>query len=543
MILLISMAIAAVAAVLYLIGMVAKSSTLEGMGESLTVGALVGLMAEMLVLSFELSDILAVGVFLGSCTVFLLFYRSGGPGVVYTLSLIVIMFGYLFMGPYSGYLKTYTDKLTGPMEIAIGQISLVGNDLWLIATDPQKYIEKTEMSTVRTDTPTISYPLGVEFKQIDVMPKDVPANQSFYVRVYAVNEGKMPANVVIRAACSNNLCCMEGSCGVSDDTVQIYPPVEEPPLTLQPMEALNFMFEQPFKAITYKKSDVGKEAQVNVSLHYSHSTSSRLSVKVMSTDEIQRIMTDPLAGESLFRSEVSVGKNAPGMLALTVGYQPLFTAAPNVLVVSVVNKRPKGVVILDESTKINISLDPRIGTGLDCSANNEFNCVSEPSMQNATCEIVRANGIDPINPGGYRPITCTFRTVDYVPTSVTGLVTAQMSHYTFQLMEKKGAKITMAWRPLDDSSDGSSEEDSGFGGGDSGGRTGDAITCPVSCCLGPSQRIMYSSPLQSGQAGQEGVYVCSENPGCGCVSSEHPDGCLGECVPGYQCQQGVCYLQ
>lgn len=543
MILLITFAIAVLAALLYVIGVAIGDTTIEGMGQSISAGALSAMMAEIIVLSLELTDAIGFGAFFLLCLLFFFLYRTGGPGVLYTAGMFVIMFGYLFTGPYSGYLKTYTEKITEPMGIAISQLSLVGNDLWLIATDPQEYIEKAEKTAVRPDTPTISYPMGVEFKSIDIMPRDVPANQSFYVRIYALNEGKMTASVVVRASCANKLCCMGESCGVSEETIQYYPSLTEPK-TLQPMEAINFRFENPFKAVTYKKTDVGKEAQVNVSLHYAHSTSSRLTVKVMDSLEVQRIMTDPISGESLFKPEVSVGKNAPGMLALTVGYQPLFEQSPNVLIVSIVNKRPKGDVIVDENTAIEISIDPSIGSDLDCSANEDFHCSSDGGY-NVTCTVTRPGGIAPIGPGKYRPITCTFRTVEDVPTSVTGLITARMNKYTFQLMEKKGAKITMAWSPASPAESKETVQEPGLndiGGGETGGRSGEPL-CPEVCCSGGTTVIRNARLLTEQEKTTPGTYICSSYPDCGCLDSEHPGDCTAECVTGYLCREGTCYAE
>lgn len=535
MILLITFAIAVLAALLYVIGIAIGDTTIERLGHGISAGALSAMMAEIIVLSLELSDAIGFGAFFLLCLIFFFLYRTGGPGVLYTAAMFVIMFGYLFTGPYSGYLKTYTEKVTEPMGIAVSQLGLVGNDLWLIATDPQGYIEKAEKTAVRSETPTISYPMGVEFKNIEVMPRDVPANQSFYVRVYAMNEGKMTASVVVRASCANKLCCMGSSCGVSEETIQYYPSLTDPKI-LQPREAINFRFENPFKAVTYKKTDVGKEAQVNVSLHYAHSTSSRLTVKVMDNLEVQRIMTDPVAGETLFKPEVSVGKNAPGMLALTVGYQPLFENSPNVLIVSIVNKRPKGDVIVDEKTTIDISVDPSIGNGLDCSANEDFYCSSNDGY-NVTCTVTRSGGIAPIGPGKYRPITCTFRAVEDVPTSVTGLITARMSDYTFQLMEKKGAKITMAWSPASPAQSQETGEEPGLSD------TGVSPSCPEVCCSGRTTVIRNARLLTEQEKTTPGTYICSSYPDCGCLDSEHPGECTSECVTGYLCREGTCYAE
>jgi len=410
---------------------------IEKLITSIFVGLLIGCNILIILASFEKLEFGTWGII--SFILLLLFfvfgvYRSGGAGSVYMLSILVLLFGYVMTGPYSGYVKHTLGDVAEPLGIGWEALKGTLGDIKLMITDPMAYMQKQRQTTVRPEKPTISYPKGVELKSLNVMPDAVPIGERFYIQVMAENEGDITAtNVNITASCKDR-------CELGDDAITMLPKESEQPKTLKQYEVILGRFG-PFNA-TGEEKDVGREAEVEINLSYEHASNSTLLVEVMSDSEVKRIMTDPIAREKLFKPVVATGKNAPAMLALSVGYQPLFAGEPQVLLVSVVNKRPDGNVILPKHSAVEITLPGSIGSDLKCHSSEVFEC--EETGESATCTVKKERTIEPKE---YYPITCEFTANNDVDISTTDIITGKLSKYVFETSKEKGATIMMSYKP------------------------------------------------------------------------------------------------
>ncbi len=440
-ILLIAIGLWLIASVIYIVGVLLDKRQLQNIGTGGIAGVIIGLITLIMISIFELTWLGAV-VFVISWVILIPLYRSSGMEILYMISIFAIVLGYLFAGPYSGYLKSYTAPLGAPIGMAIDQMWLMSTDLWLMATDPQAYVARQMMSNVRTEKATVDFPKGLEFKKITVLPDAIPSGQEFYLQVYAQNEGEMPAvNAMLSASCASKYCCIGDACDTSEQTTYYYPSKTSPPMRVNQHEVI-LQRLGPFTTKTYKKNDIGKTADVNVTLHYAHSTSSSLMLTVMDDVEISRIMTDPVQGDELFKTIPAVGKNSPGMIAITVGYQPLFSGSNATLIVSVVNKRPKGNVVLAKDAAMEIKLPAKLGSKLSCKAGGGVSCSG--NGQTETCTI--NTDMPPITPvEKYRAFVCTFIAADNIDTKVTDAITAKLSGYTFEQTEKVGPRMTISF--------------------------------------------------------------------------------------------------
>jgi len=423
-------------AILKKLGVEEAADILEKVGLGIIVGILIGFNILIILSSFEILEpnAWAVGGFLLMLLIFLSLYKSGGAGSVYMLSVLVLLFGYVMTGPYSGYVKHTLGDVAEPLGIGWEALKGTLGDIKLMITDPMAYMQKQRQTTVRPEKPAISYPKGVELKSLNVMPDAVPIGERFYIQVMAENEGDITAtNVNITASCKDR-------CELGDNAITMLPKESEQPKTLKQYEVILGRFG-PFNA-TGEEKDVGREAKVEINLSYEHASNSTLLVEVMSDNEVKRIMTDPIEREKLFKPVVATGKNAPAMLALSVGYQPLFAGEPQVLLVSVVNKRPDGNVILPKGSTVEITLPGSIGSDLKCHGSEVFNC--KKTGESATCTVKKERTIEPKE---YYPITCEFTANSDVNISTTDIITGKLSKYVFETSKEKGATIMMSYKP------------------------------------------------------------------------------------------------
>lgn len=517
-----------VSAIIYAIGVITGITKVKIYGEGGIVGVLIYLITLIIVSIFEIG-LWGIPIFLLSALIFIPVYRNAGIQAIYMVAIFALVIGYVFAGPYSGFAKSYVTPLAAPIGLAWDQLTLTVGDIFLMATDPQAYLAKQALSNVKTEKATVDYPKGLEFKKVTSLPADLPSDQKFYVQVYAQNDGEMTAvNAMISASCASKVCCVGDICDTSESTTYYYPGKNEPTTIKQHEVMLQNI--GPFMARATRTKDIGKTADVNVTLHYSHSTSSSLKLTVMNENEVKRIVTDSLQSDELFKTVPSVGKNSPGMVALTVGYQPLFNNKNETLIVSVVNKRPRGSIILSKGAQLNISLPIKLGFDLQCNSDQKVTCSGDG--QNVICNFIE--DMDPITPIiKYRPFTCTFHTTESVETKVTDIITARLSGYTFEQTQTVGPRITLSYKPLASGSVTTTTTGNGMGvitttsgGGIISTTTVTTVTCPTTCNYDYANTLRYIKPLSDAEKTAADVYVCNDNTNCGCTLSDHPDGCL-----------------
>ena len=434
--------IGVVGAILKKFGSEEAANFLEKIGLGIIVGFLIGFNMIILLSCFEILELSlwAIGSILLMLFIFLGFYQSGGPEAVYMISIFVLIFGYMFTGPYSGYIKTTISGIAEPLGIGIDNLKVVGHDLGLILLNPQGYIDEQKYKNVQAETPASS-PRGVEIMAINLMPDAVASNRTFNVQVRCQNKAtdvttdfSIATDVKLAIGCANEFCCnretdpKDGSniCG-EDVEAQTYKKDE-----LKPYEAFVFQPANRFLALGKKESDIGRTANLNITLTYDYKTSSSLLVEVMNENEIY----DRLAkGDDLFRGVVATGKPAPAMISLNVGDQPLFNNAEQTLIVSVVNKRVDAKILLKPESNITITISEDIGNSLNCPSGKEMVCNNEGLK--STCNIKKDIEVEPLK---YRAFICSFKS-SQPEISKTNLITAEIDKYTVEISEEKGPMI------------------------------------------------------------------------------------------------------
>ena len=134
----------------------------------------------------------------GGATVFLgifSFYQSGGFLFVFQLSILILLFGWLALGPYRAVYADIIDSIRAPIRFVWDSFRSAFEDVWLLATNPQEYFARQQLKNVRTVS-SISLPDGVEITAIDVEPmnpalstKGETNKQSFTVSAEIRNKG------------------------------------------------------------------------------------------------------------------------------------------------------------------------------------------------------------------------------------------------------------------------------------------------------------------------------------------------------------------
>ncbi|MEM5835001.1 MAG: hypothetical protein QXJ20_01110 [Candidatus Aenigmatarchaeota archaeon] len=418
--------------IFWFLGRTTRFKEAEALGVSIICGIMIALDIMIVLASFDVYPGFNKPFLIGwLVSIFFLigFYQSGGPPIIYTFTVLCIIFGYLFTGPYSGYMKHYLEQVKAPIRVVYRMFGLSFHDLSLMLTNPQQYIQEQQMKAVKTEAQQ-TQPKGVELSSVMFSPPEVPLYQKFFVEVRVENLGNMKAeNITL------NVTCIKKKCEESYN------------YTIDKLERLEGFVQRlgPFIA---KEEKPGAQVDLNITLRSEYSAKSSLIVEVMNEEEIRRIMLDPIKRYELFRSVVATGTPSPAMLALSVGEQPLFNSSTQVLTVSVVNKRigEYEYIILKKGSKINITLPNTIGSGLNCSAIG-INCGNAEKKENkevVSCEVEQEIRIPPMEFNKH-PIVCEFTSSNITPEQIkrSDVITAELSGYIFEIQVKKGPTIML----------------------------------------------------------------------------------------------------
>ncbi len=397
-------------------------------GESIIVGVIIGFSILILLAAFEVSGSWFIGGFIFLLFLFVGIYKSGGPGTIYMLAVFVMIFGYMFAGPYSGYLKTYIGNLKQPWDTAMYNLRAVGHDLFLILTDPQEFLNEQQKKKVQLEKPT-SYPRGIEFKEVGPNINSVSNNMPFFINLYISNDGGLDArNLTISATCKER-CAEEPDCYRYHhiDKVETY-------------WSANYAFG-PFIPDAHKSSDVGKKANVEITVTYYYDASSLLLVDVMNRTEILNRLSK---GESVFTTSVATGKVAPGMIAISTGKNPVYAGLDKQpLTVYINNKHMTAKMKLEKNfTELIIRLDETIGDNLTCEGGDKFSCVSYSNDEYSQVNCTPKKTI-PIDPFEYEGMTCYFSTKNF-EIEHEGYIVAYLKNYYMELSKDVGPTIESA---------------------------------------------------------------------------------------------------
>lgn len=418
--------------IFWFLGRMGRLREAEALGLSLICGTMIALDVMIILASLDIYPGFNKPFIIGwlvSIFFMLGFYQSGGPPVIYTFTLICIIFGYLFTGPYSGYIKHYIEQVKAPLKITYRLLGFSFNDMILMVTNPQQYIYEQQMKAVKTEAQQ-TQPKGVEFSSITFSPAEVPTYQRFYVQLRVENLGNMKAeNITL------NVKCMKGKCEESYN------------YSTNKLDKLEGFVQQLGHFIA-REEKAGASVDLNITLRSSYSAKSSLIVEVMNEEEIKRMMLDPIKRYELFRNVVATGTPSPAMIALSVGEQPLFNDSTQVLTVSIVNKRTgdNEFIILPNGAKIKITLPNTIGRGLNCSSIG-IDCISSDKKENKETVICEVKQEIKIPPTDYnrQPIVCEFTSSNITPEQISrsDIITAELSGYIFEIQINKGPTVML----------------------------------------------------------------------------------------------------
>lgn len=380
------------------------------------------------------------------------FYQAGGYRVIFQISVIVLAFSWLALGPYSGQYKAVVEPVAQAVGIGFKAVSTAVTDVWLLGTNPTEFYARQQLRNVRPEKP-VDYPKGVEIVALDISPPTVPASSYeadrktkrpsyFFLTIGAENKAERRATNVKALVACDGIYCMhdeaeaEGKLGSS---VTLLP--------LEPGAAARVQFRQ--LRAWYPPSDREAEfqqAKVTINISYNYSTSSALPVTVASRQEIERRQ---LAGENIFNSVPAVVPATTAQISMSVGPQPLESGTNrNGLLVGISNTRDDGIIDISDA-ELELALPNEIGSNLICgrtATNHGGICPLSRSSQAGkevrSC-IIPANTV--IKDSSFSQIyalQCEFDAASGVERSKTGLVTAELKSYAFTVTQKKNVPIS-----------------------------------------------------------------------------------------------------
>lgn len=351
-------------------------------------------------------------------------YQTSGHRVIIQASVVIIIFGWVALGPYSAYYEQAIDQVKTPMEIAWRAGKNAVTDIWLLATDPTEWYARQQLVNVRPERP-LAFPKGVEVISLEALPPSVPGGQPFLFTTVIKNEGPLLAtNIFVSASCNqwcdppppdpdidkrkyhlcidttlrNDIWCAESCDEYEDETGKPEYTLNEcvvqcrdKEVSIGPFGLSNLcrtrdpeqLKQNYYAAISSMERDeaevitipgftantfTGREAElrnakINVNISYTYSTSSQLEVSVIDTEELQRRFRE---GDTVFKPVVATAKTSPAKLSLNVGPQPLKAGEEAFLLISVSNDRDDSRIILPDETLIEIIMPDSIGQDLVC---------------------------------------------------------------------------------------------------------------------------------------------------------------------------------
>ena len=349
-----------------------------------------------------------------------------GYKVIVQGSVVVLIFAYIALGPYSSIYQQAISQIQGPVELAYRAVKSAISDIYLLATDPTSWYAKQQVINTKPETP-ISFPKSLEVTSLDSLPPSVPGGQPFIMNIVLQNQGDLPVkNVQITASCNqwcstplmnlsnlndkNYYLCFDGStknqvwCARSCDTYMegqgsAYTGSEcvaacknmatSVDGVCRTTDARQFSQNVYFSAASYAKGEgdvisispfvaksfTGREAEtriakVYINVSFEHSTTSNLLVSVISNAEKDRLLRQ---NQLKFAPVVATAKVAPAKLSLNVGPQPLLSDKDATLLVSVSNDREDSRIVMPRGTVISITLPKEIGYGLNCAGSTMQN--------------------------------------------------------------------------------------------------------------------------------------------------------------------------
>lgn len=433
-------------------------------------GAIIGYTAVLLMLAFGFQTFVSTGWFWGIWIFFSLigifqFYHSGGFRIVLQGGVIILLFAYIAMGPYSGYYQQVIDQVRGPVVVAYDAVEKTVGDVYLLATNPTEWYARQQVQNVRPEKSTVAA-RGLEITLFDALPASVPAGQQFAVTAVLKHEGVLDNVTDMKVAFSCNQWCLidgvtatdKGVSRTSKGAFMINNAVNGQSILLKGESMVASFSGFISKSVTNRENEY-RLAKVTMNVSYKYSTTSSLFVEVVNSEELNKRTNE---GKN-FRNVVAIGKNGPAQLSLNVGPQPLIAGKNALLLVSVSNSRDDSSVILNEGSEITIRMPRSVGSGLNCDGFVHEETDGYPDITGV--EVVRykvspktADRVE-IKASDFNsifPFICSF-TANEVrgagPLTQTGLVTAELPSYEFTVIKEKEVPVTVPLGILFDSNE------------------------------------------------------------------------------------------
>lgn len=347
-------------------------------------------------------------------------------------SVVILIFAWIALGPYSSIYQQAIDQVKGPVEIAYRAAKNAVYDIYLLATNPTEWYARQQVINARPEKP-ISFPKALEVVSLDATPPSVPGGQPFVLNFVLRNDGDLAvSNVRVTASCNqwcdppppeavrakfslcvdytlrNEVWCAEscedyynndrtkrtaencvdtckkqevsvGPAGITNlcntrDAKQLEQGVYFSKDKYQRSEG-EIVTVEPFVANSF----AGREAETRIAkvylnVSFEHSTTSQLLVTVMGEDERTRLIKERRLE---FKPVIATAKVSPAKLSINVGPQPLQASTQEqkreaTLLVSVSNDRDDSRIILDRGNKIIITLPREVGHNLRCEGSTSW---------------------------------------------------------------------------------------------------------------------------------------------------------------------------
>ncbi len=325
-----------------------------------------------------------VSLFLGTFQL----YQFGGFRSVLQVAVIILLFGWIALGPYQAVYRSAIDKVKEPLSFAITSVRNSVKDVWLLATNPSEWYLRQQVKNVRSESP-LEFPKGIEIVSLTpLLPGfGIPAGEQFSVVATIQNKGKLIArDVTFRSEC--NQWCSDKDSSISGLKLK---PEQYGDATITTIKELkpgeqDRIIVSGLKGLKSDRSGL-QLAKVTVFVNYSYSANSTLPVKVATGDEIDRMI---MAREDVFRPVSSTALDGPAQLSLNVGPQPLKGGSPASLLIAVIDARTDGDVVLKANEKFFVDISPGVGTVTEsnvCRGSGNINCITGEQIS-AFCDSI-----------------------------------------------------------------------------------------------------------------------------------------------------------
>jgi len=393
------------------------------------------------------------------------FYATGGFNAIVPIAVIIMVFGYFSLGPYSGYVREVRDQILTPLKFVWLNVKNTFSGIWLLMVNPTEWYAQQQLMNVRPETPT-DFPKGIEITRLDAVPDSVPSGSKFYMYAILENKGEQDAhNIVISASCQGVEAVYNAETGAKSTFLGINTEATsgitggrhcnvvttkiDHKSTLRKGEGDSVRVD--FTAQGRPESTRAAEvvfAKPVIHVNYTYSTTSSLTTEIATWEEIQRRQT--VKTERYYYNEIAKGKAGPAQFSLNVGPQPLESGRDVILTASISNTRFDGIVALDKGTKMMITVPSVLGSNLKCESikkGDDGSIIAQADdCPNGMCTITMLQKWDirAYEFGEIFPIYCKFtvNTLGSNQQSLTGLITAKLDNYKFMLLMEKSVKVT-----------------------------------------------------------------------------------------------------